>query len=242
MSIALQSSLAFLAGALTIASPCVLPLVPIVLIGARRKHPLAPLMLGLGLVFTFTSAAFILAIAGPALGLDPDIVRVVTAGLMVALGLILIVPLLETRFSRVFQPLAAWGQDQQQGTASSEGLPAQFMLGALLGLVWSPCVGPTLGAATLLAAQGQNLGEAGLVMLAFGCGIATVLVLISLVSRTFVNRIAGAVIRTGKRSKQIMGLALAVTGIFVLSGTDRIVEGWAVQNSPAWLSDLTTSI
>ena len=241
MSIAIQSSFAFLAGALTIASPCVLPLVPIVLIGARKRHPLAPLMLGLGLVFTFTTAAFILAIAGPALGLDPDIVRVVTAGLMVALGIILLVPLLEARFSKVFQPLAAFGQDQQSST-SAEGLPAQFMLGALLGLVWSPCVGPTLGAATLLAAQGQNLAEAGLVMLSFGFGIATVLVLISLVSRLFVNRIAGAVIRTGRRSKQIMGLALAVTGIFVLSGTDRIVEGWAVENSPAWLTDLTTSV
>ncbi len=241
MSIAIQSSLAFLAGALTIASPCVLPLVPIVLIGARKRHPLAPLMLGLGLVFTFTTAAFILAIAGPALGLDPDIVRVITAGLMVALGIILLVPLLEARFSKVFQPLAAFGQDQQS-TKSADGLPAQFMLGALLGLVWSPCVGPTLGAATLLAAQGQNLAEAGLVMLSFGIGIATVLVLISLVSRSFVNRIAGAVIRTGRRSKQIMGLALAVTGIFVLSGTDRIVEGWAVENSPAWLTDLTTSV
>ena len=131
MSIAIQSGLAFLAGALTIASPCVLPLVPIVLIGARKRHPLAPLVLGLGLVFTFTTAAFILAIAGPALGLDPDIVRVVTAGLMVALGVILLAPLLEARFSKVFQPLAAFGQDQQSST-SAEGLPAQFMLGALL--------------------------------------------------------------------------------------------------------------
>jgi cytochrome c-type biogenesis protein len=73
-----------------------------------------------------------------------------------------------------------------QGALSSlsgDGLASQFGIGLVLGLVWSPCVGPTLGAATTLAAQGRHLGQIALLMMVFGLGAGVPLVLLGGASR-----------------------------------------------------------
>ena len=151
----LNPVLAYAAGALTILSPCVLPLVPIVLGSAGQNHRYGPLALAAGLVLSFTGVGFALATVGAASGFDGDWVRYFGAALLLLAGIALLVPKLQYWLQGAAAPLSAWASERQSGLERF-GLAGQFGIGALLGLVWSPCVGPTLGAATVLAAQGLS--------------------------------------------------------------------------------------
>ncbi len=241
MNDGLSPILAFAAGALTILSPCVLPLVPIVLAGAAQKDRFGPLALALGLVVSFTAVGFVVAAMGPAWGIDGDIVRLFGSVLIVAVGLSLLVKPIEKLIARVTAPLANWASQRQAGM-ERYGLAGQAAIGVLLGLVWSPCVGPTLGAATVLAAQGQNLAQVAIVMGAFGTGIACVLLLIALASRGLLSRWRGNMMTVGGSGKRILGGLLVVVGAMILTGGDRYLEAVVVAASPDWLIDLTTSI
>ena len=153
----LNPLLAFAAGALTILSPCVLPLVPIVLGSAAQKHRLGPLALAAGLVASFTLVGFAVATLGAASGLDSDVVRTAGAVILLLVGIALVVVRRRRRWSNGRLPRwRNWASARQAGLERF-GLAGQAAIGVLLGLVWSPCVGPTLGTATVLAAQGRKI-------------------------------------------------------------------------------------
>ncbi len=237
---ALNPLLGFAAGALTILSPCVLPLVPIVLNSALQKSKWGPLALSAGLVVSFTIVGFLIAAVGVSAGIDNSVVAQLGAGLLLVAGLVLLIPQAQAVLTRLATPLANWASQRQQGLERF-GLLGQAMIGVLLGLVWSPCVGPTLGAATVLAAEGKNLVEAATVMFAFALGIASVLLVLAFATRTLLSRWRGKMMNTGGRGKVVLGGILVAVGLMVLTGTDKYVEGTLVQMSPDWLVDLTTS-
>lgn len=241
MADALSPLLAFGAGALTILSPCVLPLVPIVLGSAAQQHRFGPLALATGLVASFTIVGFAVATLGASTGFDGEVVRLFGAVLLVLAGLVLLVPAAQALLTRAATPLANWASQRQAGLERF-GLAGQAAIGVLLGLVWSPCVGPTLGAATVLAAQGENLGQVAFVMFAFGLGIATVLLIIALATRSFFVRWRSRMMSTGSGGKRVFGGLLLVVGLMIFSGIDRILEGLLVSASPEWLTELTTMI
>jgi cytochrome c-type biogenesis protein len=233
--------LAFAAGALTILSPCVLPLVPIVLGSAAQRHKWGPVALAAGLVLSFTSVGFILATAGTATGLDGEIVRKSGAILLLLAGCVLLVPAIQLWLSHVATPLANWANARQSGLERF-GLAGQAMIGALLGLVWSPCVGPTLGAATVIAAQGKNLAQVALVMAAFAVGIASVLLLLAFTTRSLLSRWRGRLMQAGGSGKRVLGGILVIVALLILTGGDHAIEGLLIYISPEWLTDLTTSV
>jgi cytochrome c biogenesis protein CcdA len=241
MSASLNPAIGYAAGALTILSPCVLPLVPIVLGGAAQRHRFGPVALAAGLVLSFTATGFFVATIGDSIGLDSDTFRLVGALALLAIGVVLLVPKLQDRIAAAAGPLVNWG-GRSQAALEQYGLAGQAGIGVLLGLVWSPCVGPTLGAATVLAAQGDDLGQVALVMAAFGCGIASVLLLIGLAARSVISRWRGRMMKAGHGGKQALGALVVVVGLLILTGTDHLIEGWVVSNSPDWLINLTTSI
>jgi cytochrome c biogenesis protein CcdA len=121
------------------------------------------------------------------------------------------------------------------------GLPGQFGVGLLLGVVWSPCVGPTLGAASAMAARGENLGAVALTMLAFGLGAALPLLALGSVSRGTMAKWRGGLMAAGQRAKMALGVLLVALAALMLSGADRSLESWLVDLSPEWLTRLTTS-
>lgn len=137
--------LALFAGLFSILSPCVLPLVPIVLGTAVSEHRLGPLALAAGLATSFTAIGLFVATIGYSVGLDGEFFRVTGAVLLVAVGFALMLPRLQIQFALAAAPLGNWTQ-QKFGSAPTAGLRDQFGVGLLLGAVWSPCVGPTLGA------------------------------------------------------------------------------------------------
>lgn len=230
---------AFVAGILTILSPCVLPLVPIVLGGAQSAGRWGPVALGLGLATSFTLVGLFVATIGFSIGLDGDLFRRIGGALLIAVGAILLVPAAQSRLAALGGPLSTWA-DGGMRKLDGRGPLGQLGLGALMGLVWAPCVGPTLGAASLLAAQGEDLGRVTLTMLIFGIGAATPLVLIGLLSRQALARLRGRMLAAGSVGKYALGGLMVVFGALILLGVDKSIEVWLVGVSPHWLTELTT--
>lgn len=231
--------LAFLAGALSILSPCVLPLLPIVLGTAASEHRLAPAALAAGLALSFVAIGIFVATIGFSIGLDTGVFRAVSAILLIAIGLLLLVPRLGAQVAAAGGPVSNWMEGQFGGFAAN-GVGGQFILGLLLGAVWSPCVGPTLGAASLLAAKGEDLGQVALTMFAFGVGAAVPLILLGLLSREVFMRWRGRLMEAGKGGKAILGGLLVAIGLLIATGLDKRLETVLVDASPEWLTRLTT--
>ena len=232
-------TLAFLAGVVSTLSPCVLPLLPIILAAAAGTHRLGPVALAAGVALSFAAIGLFVATIGFAIGLDAGIFRLIGAALLVALGVILLVPRLQTAFSAAASPLSTWGERHFGGFKTSS-LWGQFGLGLLLGLVWSPCVGPTLGAASVLASQGKDLGTVALSMLAFGVGTAVPLLALGLLSRETMMAWRSRLMDTGKGGKLVLGGVLLSLGVLIATGLDKRVEAVLVAISPDWLTALTT--
>ena len=110
----------------------------------------------------------------------------------------------------------------------------------LLGIVWSPSVGPILGATVTLAAQGKELGHVITVMAIFGLGAGLPLILLGLLSRNAMLKMRNKLFTAGKIGKQIMGAIMLLIGIMILTGFDKQLESVLVQASPDWLNTLTT--
>lgn len=231
--------LAFLAGILTVLSPCVLPLLPITLGAAAASHRLGPIALALGLALSFTLVGLFVAVAGFALGLDAELFRMISAVMLLAIGIVLLVPPLQDRLAAAAGPLSNWFNARFGGPAAP-GLAGQFGVGVLLGAIWSPCVGPTLGAASILASQGKDLPQVALTMLAFGLGAGLPLVLLGLASRRLFQKWRGALGTAGAGLKKVLGALLVGVGLMILTGFDKTLETWLVRISPDWLNTLTT--
>jgi len=233
------SGLAFLAGLLSILSPCVLPLLPIVLGAAASEHRFGPALLALGVSISFVAIGLFVATIGFGVGLDGGVFRAVAAVLMILVGLVLAVPALQIRVAALAGPLAD-KIDSAFGGGPGNGLWGQFGVGALLGAVWSPCVGPTLGAASVVAARGENLGQVALTMGVFGVGAALPLLVLGMASRGLMTRWRGRLLEFGKAAKMALGAFLTATGVLILSGYDKALETALIAASPEWLTALTT--
>ena len=164
-------ALAFVAGLVTILNPCVLPLVPILVGSALGKAKAGPLALAAGLVTSFTLFGFTVIAFGCSLGINEQLVRMMAGALLAFAGFVLLVPQAQAALSAAAAPLTNAG-NQQLAKVSSDGVIGQYLVGLLLGLVWAPCVGPTLGVAIAAASQGENLASAFVIFLSFGLGVA----------------------------------------------------------------------
>jgi cytochrome c-type biogenesis protein len=233
-------ALAFAAGLLSILSPCVLPLVPIVLGTAIVVHPLGAVALAAGLSLSFTVIGLLLALVGFGLGIDAGMFRIAAAAIMIGLGVVLLVPSWQARLAAAGGPISDFA-DRRFGGAASSGIGGQFAIGLLLGAVWSPCVGPTLGAASLLASQGHDLLRVALTMAVFGIGAALPLILLGLLSRATLMGVRSRLMSAGKLGKGLLGATFIVIGVAIISGADKRLEAALVAASPPWLTELTTS-
>jgi cytochrome c biogenesis protein CcdA len=230
---------ATLAGTLSILSPCTLPILPLVAAGAAGESRAGPLALAAGLALSFGATGLLLATVGFAAGIDAGPVRVFGGVLMAAFGLVMLVPRLQDAVAAGLTPFGGAAARLVEGRVFS-GTGGQFALGGLLGLVWSPCVGPTLGAASLLAARGENLGQVSLTMAAFGIGAGLPLAALGVLPRERVAAFRARMGVAGKGGKAALGALLLVAGALVVSGLDKRVETWFVEAMPDWLVALTT--
>lgn len=236
-----MATLAFLAGVLSILSPCILPLVPVVMAGAAAEHRAAPLALAAGVAISFTAIGVFVATLGFSIGLDMTLFRTTSAVLLILVGAVLVMPQLQAKFATATGPLSDWTQNRFRGMSTS-GIGGQFGVGLLLGAVWTPCVGPTLGAASVMAARGENLGMVSLTMVAFGIGAALPLLLLGSMSREALLRWRGRMVGSVGTLKIVLGALLILAGTMTLTGTDRTLQTALESVMPKSLLALTTKL
>ena len=232
--------LGFLAGLLTLINPCVLPVLPIVLTSALQAHRLGPVALAAGMSFSFTAFGLTVAAAGQALGLSDRLLSQTAAVLMVAFGLTLLVPRFNMAFAGATAGFAALA-DQSIDGVDRTGLWGQALTGALLGAVWSPCVGPTLGGAISLASQGQSLVWAAAILFSFALGVSAVILILAYGTRAALQRRRASLQALAARSRPLMGGMLVVVGLMLFFQLQQYFEAWAISVLPIWLQDLSVT-
>jgi len=226
------------AGVLAALSPCVLPVLPLVIGSAARGHRAGPLALAAGLVSMFAVVGVALATVGASAPISEDTVRLGSAVLLALSGLALRSVTLHDRVSAVFTPLA--GLMTRWSSRAGDGLDGQFAVGALLGGVWNPCVGPTLGAALGLAGRADSVTGASLMLVGFGVGSAIPLVGMAYASQRMMRRRA-VLLRTVRLGQSLLGATLLLTALLVGSGLDKALEAVVVVHLPSWWVDVLAS-
>lgn len=231
--------LALLAGSLTTLSPCVLPILPIVLFGALDQHRLGPLALAGGLVVTFSSLGLLLSGAGLAFDIPEAAIRNGAATIMLMFGVIMASSALQARFASASAPLTAiLGGPLQRFSPNGPG--GQFGLGILLGAVWTPCSGPTLGAAVGLAANADTAARAAATMLVFSIGATLPLLAIAYGSRQTLKTRRDRMLAVSRAARPWLGGLLVAASLLILSGYDKTLETTFVNAMPDWLVQMTT--
>ena len=233
--------LAYLAGLLTLINPCVLPVLPIILVGALNASRWGPIALAAGMSTSFVVFGVLVTAFGTTIGLTQDLLAQIGAVMMVVFGLILIVPAFSARFEMATAGIAA-GADTRMNDLDHGSLQGQFLGGLLLGTVWSPCVGPTLGGAIGLASRGENLGFVTLIMLFFALGVSTLIIALGLGAREAIRTRAQALRGLAERSKPIIGATFIAVGAMLFFQLHYVLEGWLLNIMPIWLQDLSVAI
>ena len=231
-----QLGLSLAAGGLTTLSPCVFPILPLVLGGAAQGGRLAPLAMGAGMIASFTVIGMLLGALGPALDIDADAVRMAGAAMLVAFAVVMAVPALGRRFTRWMLPIASSAQAASARIDGSSLLGA-LLLGGVLGLVWSPCSGPLLGSALTLVASEGGVARGGVVLGIFGLGAALPLVAVAYASRRGFARMRAVVLPRMEKVRLGFAMLLGLLGLAILTGRDKLLESLIVQWLPdAWIN------
>jgi cytochrome c-type biogenesis protein len=236
-----QLGLSLAAGGLTTVSPCVFPLLPLVLGGAMQRNRAAPLAMGLGMMLSFAAIGMVLGALGPLLGIDADTVRVAGASMLIAFAVVMLVPALGERFTQWMLPLAS-SANAASSRIDAGSLSGALMLGGVLGLVWSPCSGPLLGSALTLVASEGGVARGGIVLGIFGLGAALPLVAVAYASRSGFVRARDWVVAHMHGVRLGFAVLLGAMGLAILTGGDKWLEAQVVRWMPdAWLN-LTVGI
>jgi cytochrome c-type biogenesis protein len=138
---------------------------------------------------------------------------------------------LQDRVGRWLSPLAS--ATARLSPRTDRGIGSQFFVGALLGGVWSPCVGPTLGAALGLATGSDTLAHAAAIMSAFGLGSATLLLTAGYASRAVIGQRL-RLLQAGERGRLVFGVLLLLVGVSVATGVDKLIESAVLARLPQW--------
>jgi len=237
----MEFAFAYGAGLLTLINPCVLPVLPIVLASSIRSHKHGPLALALGMSIVFVALGILVATFGSSVGLDADRVSQIGAVMMLAFGAVLLVPPLGALFSTATSKFSN-SADQKMDEVDTTSLRGQFIGGAILGAVWSPCVGPTLGGAIALAYQGEDLIYAAGIMTAFAIGISSIILLLGYGARETIRKRAGAMRVLAMKAKPIMGATFVLVGVMILTKFNYVIETWLLEVMPIWLQDFSVAI
>lgn len=230
----------YVAGVLTALSPCVLPLLPIVVGGAMQQHRAAPLLMGLGMTTAFAMGGLLLGAIGPALGLDPVWLHQAAAVSLILFGLALLFEPLTRLISRMVQPLAITADLMAEEIGQKRSPLMAFLFGGLLGLAWSPCAGPMLVSSVALVATGHDALLGALLLGLFGLGAATPMVMAAYASRAGFKRLSTWAMGNTRRLRYDFGLLAIISGIILVTGLDKMIATQVMAILPdSWLELIT---
>jgi cytochrome c-type biogenesis protein len=220
----LSWGLAWTAGVLTVLSPCILPVLPILLGRALQSHRFGPVALVAGLTLSFAAFGSLLGITASWLTELTNLLRGTAIALLLVLGSLAIFP----QWSYWLTHRLPWGKmlgSRSAGDDLPPGLWREFCLGCQLGLLWTPCAGPALGAILLLAAAGQQVGKAFGLLLVYGLGASLPMLVVAYGGRSISQRLLKLRVRTAALQR-LAGVMIVATAVAILLGWDVQVQLW----------------
>ncbi|MEM6383161.1 MAG: cytochrome c biogenesis protein CcdA [Pseudomonadota bacterium] len=229
---------AYIAGLLTLINPCVLPILPIVLVTALNANRLGPVALAAGLSASFVVFGVLVTAFGTSVGLTQEMLAQIGTALMIVFGTVLVVPSFAQRFELATAGLASTA-GARMNAVDTGSMRGQFVGGLLLGVVWSPCIGPTLGGAIALASQGQNLLYVTLIMMVFAAGVSTFVIGLGIGAQEGLRKRSQLFAGLAERSKPIIGITFIIIGLMLFFRLHHVLEGLLLNVMPIWLQDLS---
>lgn len=221
--------LAFLAGVVTIATPCVIPILPPLLAGSVG-HRLRPLLIVFGSIVTFTLMGGIFSVIGIATGGVGNAIRLFFTLLIIGFGAVWV----DDDINKVYTKYSALVVNRFNITppkAKDDSLLGAFILGLSLGIVWIPCVGPILGAVLSLVAIEGNIFTGSIMLLSYSIGLGIPMLAIAYGGK----RVSGKIEWTKRNShtiKKLAGWVLILTGLAMLFGLDRWIQTFLLPYFP----------
>ena len=226
---------AFVAGAGTALTPCVLPVLPALLASAGSGGRRRPLGVICGLVVTFTVAIVALASVIDGVGLPNGTVRTLAVVVLLGFGISLLVPALAARVEAPLTRLARFGP-----RGRGEGFWSGLLVGAGLGFVYAPCAGPILAAVVSVSATRGATGELVAVALGYAAGSALVLLLLAYGGRRLLDRLRAA--GRGPAVQRTLGVVMVATAIAVATDLDVRFQTALANDFPAFLTNPTRAL
>lgn len=223
---------AFLSGIITVLSPCVLPVLPLLLSAGLGQGKLRPYGIIAGLIASFTVFTLTLTALVQATGISPDILRYISLSLIILFGLTLIFPRLEHLFARLAAPLTRIGNSFEKSGQSKTGFVSGLLLGSALGLVWAPCAGPILATITTLVATNAVTWQAVLVTLAYSFGTALPMFLIISGSKTVLSYVQKITPYT-ETIRKFFGLLMIVSALAIALHLDVTLQQMTLKYFPS---------
>ncbi|MCX6782916.1 MAG: cytochrome c biogenesis protein DipZ [Candidatus Levybacteria bacterium] len=228
---------AFLAGVITVLSPCILPILPIILtssIGGVSTGKSRPLGVVIGFILSFTFFTLFLSTIVRLSGISADTLRLVSVLVIGGFGVSLLIPQFQVLVERMFSKLAAFMPNSQGRTGFGGGL----LIGLSVGLLWTPCVGPILASVISLAITGTVTFDAFLITLAYALGTAIPMFLIMLGGQNALRRVPWLLANLGHIQK-LFGVLMIITAIGIFFNIDRKFQTYVLNTFPQYGTGLT---
>jgi cytochrome c biogenesis protein CcdA/thiol-disulfide isomerase/thioredoxin len=225
---------AFIAGIVTVLSPCILPLLPIILSSADGSGKQRPLGVVIGFVASFTFFTLFLTTLVRLIGIPADSLRFLSIVILGLFGISLLLPWVQVQLEKLFQRVAGLVPVGQQRT----GLFGGLILGLSLGLLWTPCVGPILASVISLALTGTVTAQAFFITLAYSLGTAIPLFGIMLAGSTALQRVPWLV-RNTRNIQKAFGVLMILTALAIGFNLDRQFQSFILEKFPNYGVGLT---
>jgi cytochrome c biogenesis protein CcdA/thiol-disulfide isomerase/thioredoxin len=225
---------AFIGGIITVLSPCILPLLPIILSSTAARGKKRPFGIVAGFVLSFSFFTLFLSTIVQATGIPADSLRNISVIILIVFGLTLLIPQIQAQIEKLFSYLSRFTPNSQNRTGFGGGL----IIGASLGLLWTPCVGPILASVISLAITGEVTGSALFITLAYSLGTAIPMFLIIRGGQGALQKVPWLVKNSGKIQKAF-GILMILTALAIYLNVDRRFQTWFLRTFPSYGTGLT---
>src|SRR3990172_3042262 len=218
---------AFLAGVVTILSPCILPILPVVLSSSLTGGKKRPLGVVAGFIISFTFFTLFLSLIVKSLGIPADFLRSFSIIVIALFGIGLLLPNFQALLERLFTTFSRFSPKLNQNSGFSGGL----LIGASVGLVWTPCVGPILASIISLAITGTVSGQAALITFFYSFGTAIPMLAIVFGGRNLLNKVPWLLRNTAKIQKVFVVLMILIA-LAIFFNFDRKFQTYILDKFP----------
>lgn len=226
---------AFLAGIVTVLSPCILPLLPIILSSTTDSSgKQRPLGVVTGFILSFTFFTLFLSTIVRFSGIHADNLRFFSILVLAIFGASLLVPSFQAKIEVLFSKLAGLAPAGQK----KKGFFGGLVIGLSLGLLWTPCVGPILASVISLAITGVVSTQAFFITLAYAVGTALPMLGIMLAGSSALQKVPWLVRNTG-RVQKAFGVLMIATAVGIYFNVDRTFQSYILQKFPSYGAELT---